>query len=800
MINDSIELFLPVSASSLNVDAIRDILQCNYVKNVSLWVPSGFDNSVDMPFNVNIIYAESLSRSGLYRDMAQRATADYVVCVIKEDIELPSCEQLMKMRDSMNRDSSMLYCDYSKMVSGECCEAPTIDYQCGSLRNDFDFGPAVMLRTSMLKQYLGMSLEEYEFAGFYQLRLAMSRLGQLQHLPLTVCCEREPDVRKSGEKQFDYVNPAQRDVQIEMEAVCTHHLCEINAWLPPYKYSEIDLSAGAFPVEASVIIPVLNRVTTIADAIRSVLTQKTDFKFNILVVDNHSTDGTGEIIESFDDDRVCHLIPERDDLGIGGCWNYAIESELCGRFAVQLDSDDLYSDSDTLQRIVDEFYKQQCAMLVGSYRICNFDLETLPPGVIDHREWSEENGRNNALRINGLGAPRAFYTPVVRNIGFPNVSYGEDYAVGLRISRDYRIGRIYDVLYLCRRWGGNSDAALSHEKVNRHNSYKDSLRSAELEARVKKMNSANVMELGKLHGFVEHQLGVWPQAYMNIKALELIRTRALECGVTLQYNPARVVSTAAKVDDVSIETRPCFLCDSNRPKEQLSAKALFDIEVLVNPYPILYPHLTLPIDRHTPQLIKQLYWDMLILAKKWKGMAIFYNGAKCGASAPDHAHLQAVNAEDVPMLQSVNRYFADMQPLLSRNGSMLYKVESYLVPLFAIESSNISDAESLFATLTSAMTTVEDEPEPRMNVMSFYSDVRGWVTVVVPRSKHRPDCYYSKENRRMISPGMLDMASLVVTPLEEDFETLSSEEVLAILQEVAIDAEGAEKIVSILRK
>ena len=481
------------------------------------------------------------------------------------------------------------------------------------------------------------------------MRLALSRLGRIQHLPRNLYVEVEADTRKSGEKQFDYVNPAQRNVQIEMEQVCTDHLHRIGGWLPPYKYSSIDLSAGEFPVEASVVIPVLNRVSTIGDAIGSVLAQKTNFKFNILIVDNHSTDGTGEVIDSFADERVCHIIPERNDLGIGGCWNYAVNSPQCGRFAVQLDSDDLYSDSGVLQRIVDEFYAQQCAMLVGSYRICNFNLETLPPGVIDHREWSEKNGRNNALRINGLGAPRAFYTPVVRSVGFPNVSYGEDYAVGLQISRNYRIGRIYDVLYLCRRWEGNSDAALSHAKVNAHNTYKDSLRTAELMARIELMASVPHLSNDEKDDFFGRQLAQWPEAAKRFEALENVKTRKLDCGITLQHNPARIVSTAANVDKTSIEKRLCFLCAENRPVTQIKTDVLFDIEVLVNPFPILPGHLTLPLKGHTPQQIDALYWDMLTLARDWQGMAVFYNGAKCGASAPDHAHLQAVKEVDIPL-------------------------------------------------------------------------------------------------------------------------------------------------------
>ena len=314
--------------------------------------------------------------------------------------------------------------------------------------------------------------------------MKLSQLYALVHANEYLYSEVEEDNRKSGEKQFDYVDPRNRDRQIEMEKACTQHLKEIGGYLEP-NFKDIDFNQGDFEVEASVIIPVRNRAATISAAIESVLKQQTSFKFNIIIIDNHSTDGTTEAIDAFKaDERVVHLVPERNDLGIGGCWNYGVNDARCGKFAVQLDSDDLYKDEHTLQTIVNAFYEQKCAMVIGSYMMTDFDLNELPPGVIDHKEWTPDNGRNNALRINGLGAPRAFYTPVLRAIGLPNTSYGEDYAMGLNISRQYQIGRIYDVLYLCRRWGGNSDAALSIEKVNANNLYKDRIRTWELEARI----------------------------------------------------------------------------------------------------------------------------------------------------------------------------------------------------------------------------------------------------------------------------------------------------------------------------
>ena len=383
--------------------------------------------------------------------------------------------------------AGLVYSDYLKAMGADAIvPAPLIDIQEGSLRDDFDFGALVLLTPAGIDAYLASSLAEFKTAGFYQLRLAIQRSLPIVRVPQPLYTIAETDFRTSGQKQFDYVNPRNRDVQIEMEAVCTEHLKLNGGYLQPGIGAKADVNEGSFPVLASVIIPVRNRVRTIADAVTSALNQQLDGDFNVIVVDNHSTDGTTQILSDLakKETRLVHIIPERTDLGIGGCWNLGINDSRCGRFAVQLDSDDLYSGTDTLQKVVDKFRQGGYSMVIGSYRMCNFNLETLPPGIIDHREWTDENGPNNALRINGLGAPRAFYTPVVRQIGFPNVSYGEDYAVAIRIAGEFRIGRIFDELYLCRRWEGNSDAALSPEKVNANNLYKDSLRTAELQRRI----------------------------------------------------------------------------------------------------------------------------------------------------------------------------------------------------------------------------------------------------------------------------------------------------------------------------
>ena len=383
--------------------------------------------------------------------------------------------------------AGLVYSDYVKTMGADAVSpAPLIDIQAGSLRDDFDFGALVLITPAGIESYLEFKGQDFKTAGFYQLRLAIQRCLPIVRMPQPLYTIAETDFRTSGQKQFDYVNPRNRDVQIEMEAACTEHLRLIDGYLKPGAGASVNTGEGSFPVLASVIIPVRNRERTVADAVKSALSQQLDGPYNVIVVDNHSTDGTTQILSDLAkaDKRLVHIIPERTDLGIGGCWNLAVNDKRCGRFAVQLDSDDLYSGPDTLQKVVDKFREGGYSMVIGSYRMCSFDLETLPPGIIDHREWTDENGPNNALRINGLGAPRAFYTPVVRKIGFPNVSYGEDYAVAIRIAGEYRLGRIFDELYLCRRWEGNSDAALSPEKVNANNLYKDSLRTAELQRRI----------------------------------------------------------------------------------------------------------------------------------------------------------------------------------------------------------------------------------------------------------------------------------------------------------------------------
>ena len=415
------------------------------------------------------------------RDIVNSADAPYTL-LFTRPCELRwvdlGVERMLQIAEDTG--AAMVYADH---FNGEE-PAPVIDYQPGSLRDDFDFGGALLYRTESFRKAVESMDVDYRYAALYDLRLRVSEMGRLVHIPEFLYYETDADNRDSDVKQFDYVNPRNREVQIEMEAACTAHLKRIGAWLAPV-FKDVDLSEGDFPVEASVVIPCKNRVQTIGDAIRSALSQKTDFAYNVIVVDDNSDDGSVEVIKSFSSDpRLVYIAQDRSWHAIGGNWNAAIHHPACGRFALQLDSDDVYSGPDTVRKFVEAFRRQNCAMVGGSYRITDFELNTLPPGLIDHREWTEDNGRNNALRVNGLGAPRGFFVPLLRRINFPVTKYGEDYAVGLRISREYRIGRIYEELYCCRRWGGNSDSALPLEKVNANNYYKDRLRTWELQARL----------------------------------------------------------------------------------------------------------------------------------------------------------------------------------------------------------------------------------------------------------------------------------------------------------------------------
>ena len=483
-----ITVFLPYSGGEHTKTTITNLKSTGTVDKIFLLTTQ--DGLSTLP-GAEILKVDSIQSSAGIRAIVANCATPYFAYIKQDTIIEPGqfgFERMLLVADATS--ASMIYSDYYEIKEGNASPHPVIDYQAGSLRDDFNFGYLMLFNTDLAKKAVEETKDEnFSFAGAYSLRLAVSRFGDLVRVGEFLYSSIEHDTRKSGEKLFDYVDPRNRAVQIEMEQACTNYLKSIGALLTPEHFKSIDFSKTDFEFTASVIIPVRNRVTTVADAIQSVLKQKTDFPFNLIIIDNHSTDGTTEKIKEFaSDPRLLHLIPERKDLGIGGCWNLGVHHEKCGMFAVQLDSDDLYNDENTLQTVVDTFKKEKCAMVIGTYQMTNFKLEEIPPGIIDHKEWTDDNGPNNALRINGLGAPRAFYTPVLREIKIPNVSYGEDYGVGLAISRQYRIGRIYHPIYLCRRWEGNSDSALSIPQVNAHNYYKDKLRTFELKARMKKLS------------------------------------------------------------------------------------------------------------------------------------------------------------------------------------------------------------------------------------------------------------------------------------------------------------------------
>ena len=800
---EKIDLFLPCEYIDDAQNALSVLHEYKTVQHIHFLVSADFAAHHQVPEGCTFVITDRLESSNTIVSIAENTDADYVmICTRHTTIGWGNntLERFLRVAD--DTDAVMVYADHYKMVEGKMEKHPVIDYQSGSLRDDFDFGSLWCIKAQALADYIAQpDREEYQFAALYDLRLYLSRVGEIFHLNEFLYSEAELDTRKSGEKQFDYVNPRNREVQIEMEKACTQHLGKVGALIDTTFYRQPDFGEQDFEYEASVIIPVFNREKTVADAVKSALGQKANFKFNVIVVNNHSTDCTGEILDELKADNLIQIVPERTDLGIGGCWNEAINSSFCGKFAVQLDSDDLYSSPKTLQKIVDAFYKQKAAMIIGSYRMCDFDLNTLPPGLIDHKEWTDENGCNNALRINGLGAPRAFFTPLVRQIQFPNTSYGEDYALGLAFSRRYRIGRIYDELYLCRRWGGNSDAALSVEKVNANNLYKDRLRTMELKARQHLLQGkADIMEDSSISRFFNRQLEVWTDARHRFRDLKHVETRQFSDQLKLQWNPARIVSTGAKIDKKTLGERPCFLCDKNRPKEQMSKQIDEKFHLLVNPFPILPVHFTIPARKHQPQLIYKNYGEMHRFISLHSDLMVFYNGPKCGASAPDHLHFQAGTNGILPLQTNWQRLSRNLTDIISLNDEeKISVVRDFIVPAFVIISKSAESDEALFRRLYKAMPQRGDETEPMMNIISWRKGEE-FISVVIPREKHRPEAYFAEGDAQfVVSPGALDMSGLIITPREEDFRKLTEEKALSLLQECGVSEEKMNAIIAKLK-
>lgn len=762
-------------------------------------------------------------------DVAHRSKADYVVLFLKNTDFSPAyrcMERLMRVAEDTG--AAMVYADrWEQLLEADGSLSapalhPVIDYQMGAVRDDFDFGGLWLVRGDLLRQYAEVAQTggAYRYAAAYDLRLFLSREGEIVHLREPLYTESEQDLRKSGEKQFDYVAPSAREIQLEMEKAVSAHLKAIGAYLTPDMFDEPKVEEADMTGRvASVIIPVRNRVRTITDAVKSAMTQETNFDYNVIVVDNHSTDGTAEAVAALAEEngRVVLLQSERQDLGIGGCWDYAIRSEVCGRYAVQLDSDDLYSGPDTLQRIVDKFREEHAAMVIGAYRMVNFQLETLAPGLIAHTEWTADNGRNNALRINGLGAPRAFDTTILREIGFPNTSYGEDYALGLAISRHYRIGRIYDELYLCRRWEGNSDAALSLDKVNRNNAYKDELRTIEIKAR-QRFVKQRPPKFKSIYEMFVYQQKTWKECAERYAALrdcvqqKVLPTRSVLahgtrfeagsfCNLRVQHNPARIVSTGASIDKKVIETRPCFLCDRNRPAEQVHLHYANGFQMLVNPFPILTRHYTIPTVVHTPQVFLPHIDTFLRLVKDFEGDMVFYNGARCGASAPDHAHFQAGTSDKVPLISHWDDF--EIKSVQNPTKAEIGIVQTYACPAFYVTARHREDVKAGLEHLIAHLPVDKGQLEPDMNVIGWMHDGSllpispdfEYLVVVFPRKKHRPACYTAEnEDQLIISPGSIDMAGLIITPRAEDYERLTPAKAIEILQEVTMKKREVEAI------
>jgi len=717
------------------------------------------------------------------------------------------------LRIAENKRAGIVYSDYFLRKGNNLIHYPLIDYQQGSIRDDFNFGHIYIFSCAAVKSALQKygSLPSDPSVALYDLRLKVSIDYPIFHVPeflYTVEDRKEKFVKSDNriENHFAYTAAGNIVQQKKLEKVATNYLKMTGAYLKA-RTKKAPRAYDFFPAEASIIIPVLNRKTTIKDAIQSALAQKTDFDFNIIIVDNHSTDGTTEILNKYAAkySQIRHIIPPRRDLGIGGCWNEAIYSSHCGRYAVQLDSDDLYSSKHTLQKIVDTLRRENYALVIGSYTIVNERLKKIPPGLIAHKEWTQANGHNNALRINGLGAPRAFNTAIIRKIGFPNVSYGEDYAVALRISREYKIGRIYENLYWCRRWKQNTDAGLSVENKNRNDFYKDKLRSAEIAARrlvnrakgkpsfiggkifAEFSNGRDVSLLSLCRNLYDEQKKTWPvlaKACFNLSAIKTRKLTGKKYNVSMQYNPARATSSGAAVDAESIKNRPCFLCRDNLPSEQQAILYRNHYLILCNPAPIFKNHYTIASLRHKPQEITEsIKWFLQLSADVYPEYIVFYNGPACGASAPDHLHFQMIPANALPFLIELKEL-----PTVKEISSVRYLIGNSIDrSVIVLESKNANEMTKQFSRLLKAAQKIlMTKGEPLVNIICTYTG-ECWRLVIFLRRKHRPDAYFAEgEKRIFISPGAIDMAGVIITPRLDDYQRLNGDSIRDIYREVSL--------------
>lgn len=734
-----------------------------------------------------------------------------------------SCNELSLrrlLRVAGSEKAGIVYSDFIRQEEKKLVEHPLTDYQSGSIRDDFNFGHLVIFPAAAVQSALQKygSLPSDAETALYDLRLKISADHEIIHVPesmYVVSAIKQKKIRKSGgqaEVHFSYVAKENLRRQKKLERIATNHLKRIGAYLPE-RTKILNKDRDDLQWKASIVIPVLNRKKTIADALMSALRQKTDFPFNIIVVDNHSTDGTTEMLKKFAAkySHIHHLIPSRNDLGIGGCWNEAIYSPYCGRYVVQLDSDDLYSSPKTLQKIVDTLRRGRYAMVVGSYTIVDERLKKIPPGMIAHKEWTKTNGHNNLLRVNGMGAPRAFDLSVIRRVGFPNVSYGEDYAVALKITREYKVGRIYENLYWCRRWKDNTDAGLSPEKRNRNDFYKDKLRTAEIQARKPAGNKKPSFDQERIfaefkggkdlslpalcQSLYDSQRKTWPRLATAFCDLAAAQTRKLsgDYKVYLQYNPARAVSSGAAVDAESIKSRPCFLCNHNLPLQQLGVLYRNQYLILCNPAPIFENHFTIVSTRHEPQEISSSINRLLSLGADLSGYAVFYNGPACGASAPDHLHFQAVPKKFLPFLRELKK------PLpLKENSSIRYsRGERLDRSIVVLESKNADELTEQFLNLMQVTQKIlKTKDEPMVNVICDYGG-RSWRLIVFLRQKHRPDAYFAENEKRIfVSPGAVDMSGVIITPLLDNYSRLDYNALREIYREVSLPDNVMDLIVN----
>ena len=810
-----INCFIPYGKIEATRQTVAQLAESSLVSQIYLITDDPHAKAI---YPCNLIRTENIWSTKTLREIAGYASAHYTLIYTKTEellLGMYALERFVAIADDTR--SGMVYSDYYEKKEGKLTPHPVIDYQKGSLRDDFNFGSLLLYRSSTLQNAIASMDTEYTFAGLYDLRLKVSQNAPLTHINEYLYTEIENDTRKSGEKQFDYVDPKNRRVQIEMEQACSEHLKAIGGYLEPC-FQSVNFSASTFEYEASVIIPVRNRIRTIKDAVRSALNQQTSFPFNVIVIDNHSTDGTTEALrELCTDYRLVHIIPERNDLGIGGCWNTGIHHEKCGKFAIQLDSDDVYKDEHTLQIMVNAFYEQNCAMVIGTYMMTDFNMKEMAPGIIDHKEWTPENGRNNALRINGLGAPRAFYTPLLREINVPNTSYGEDYALGLCISSNYQIGRVYDVVYLCRRWEGNSDAALAIEKVNQNNVYKDRIRTWELQRRIQ-VNKIKLKPQKAILQLIEEQTRSWELAKQNYQALEEYRKQMKKMSLAgkdfdmLVYtfpNPKRILSATAQTDTSSIHARPCFLCQENRPQEQ-NFVSYKNYQILVNPYPIFKQHLTIIDRKHTPQSIAQRFDDMIGFSSLLQENFILYNGPECGASAPDHAHFQACGKEEE--LEGALGANWHKELLIEKSNVEIHSIDNPVTAIL-IQTKDKATMSRTFKQLYDILAADKNGKEPMMNILTWYglekhkdffqgyyeSELKDltlrYHCMIFLRSKHRPDCYYAEGDEQiLISPAIAEMNGIFPVVREEDFPKLTPEKIYEIRREVSMPQDEFIKI------